>query len=132
MQEFSKRKGLAGFHKGLSRGGEILGRIHFFCYIKYGFDDWFICPHDGSDGCRCRKPKTGLLDSAVAKYALDRKECLMVGDRESDIACAKNAGMYAALLQKNKDPIRCTPEPDLMIGSLSELLLHFPRLPSEN
>ena len=26
------------------------------------FSEVFICPHTSSDGCACRKPKTGLLD----------------------------------------------------------------------
>ena len=61
-------------------------------------DDWFICPHDKNDNCSCRKPKPGLLEQAVQKYKLKREECLMVGDRETDVECARNAGIHSALL----------------------------------
>lgn len=84
-----------------------------------GADDWFICPHDKEDGCDCRKPKTGLLDAAVRKYGLLRRECAMVGDRETDIECGKAAGMFTVLYDDSgKKPTAA----DASVRSLSELL----------
>ena len=34
--------------------------------------DIFYCPHLPTDNCLCRKPRTGLIDSAVLKYNIDR------------------------------------------------------------
>ena len=84
-----------------------------------GADDWFICPHDKKDGCACRKPKTGLLDEAVRKYGLIRRECAMVGDRETDIECGRAAGMFTVLLDDSGAKLT---EADVSVRSLSELL----------
>ncbi len=83
-------------------------------FTALGMDDWFICPHDKGDGCQCRKPKTGLLDAAVQKYGMRREECVMVGDRETDVACGKAAGMRTVLLGKGESAA------DATVSSLSE------------
>ncbi len=67
-------------------------------FSSYGADVWKICPHDRADNCDCRKPKSGLLLSAAAQLNISPTECLVVGDRLSDILCAKNAGAKAALV----------------------------------
>ena len=64
----------------------------------YGASVWEICPHDDKDKCNCRKPKSGLLIRACEKLNLSPCECLLVGDRTSDIACAKNIGANAVLV----------------------------------
>jgi D,D-heptose 1,7-bisphosphate phosphatase len=68
-------------------------------------DDIFYCPHL-SEGriapynidCECRKPKTGLLMEAVQKHKLNLEECIMVGDKKSDLDLAKNAGIRGVLV----------------------------------
>lgn len=67
-------------------------------FAAYGADVWKICPHDTADGCDCRKPKSGLLLAAAKELGLAPCECLLVGDRMSDVLCAKNAGAQAALV----------------------------------
>lgn len=68
-------------------------------------DDIFYCPHL-SEGriapynidCECRKPKTGLVMEAVQKHKLNLEECIMVGDKKSDLDLAKNAGIRGVLV----------------------------------
>ena len=67
-------------------------------FRDYGADDWFICPHDKEDHCHCRKPETGLLEQAKAKYNLSMKNCLVVGDRDTDILCGKAMGCKTMLV----------------------------------
>ncbi len=67
-------------------------------FQSYGADIWEICPHDDIDKCDCRKPKSGLLLKVCERLALTPCECLVVGDRMSDILCAKNAGANAVLV----------------------------------
>ena len=62
------------------------------------FDRIFICPHRPSDNCRCRKPKTGLLDEwlsalAVNQAPFDRTQSAVIGDRETDLQLADNLGI---------------------------------------
>ena len=67
-------------------------------FTAYGVDVWKICPHDNDDRCNCRKPKSGLLLAAAEELHISPTECLVVGDRLSDILCAKNVGASAALV----------------------------------
>lgn len=48
-------------------------------------DDIFFCPHTPSDNCNCRKPRTGMLEAACAKYDVDLQHSVMVGDSQADI-----------------------------------------------
>lgn len=67
-------------------------------------DDYFICTHHpdkGFDGeivdlkidCSCRKPKPGLLFSAIQKYNIDMDKSLMIGNSESDYLASRAAGI---------------------------------------
>ncbi|MFL6577759.1 MAG: bifunctional histidinol-phosphatase/imidazoleglycerol-phosphate dehydratase HisB [Povalibacter sp.] len=57
------------------------------------FDAEFICPHFASDGCECRKPKTGLLKDFLQEHPLDRNASFVIGDRETDLQLATNLGI---------------------------------------
>lgn len=61
-------------------------------------DDIFFCPHLPEEGCRCRKPETGMLEKAKRKHFLNLKECYVIGDKESDILWGKKAGAKSILV----------------------------------
>ena len=61
-------------------------------------DDIFYCPHVPADDCTCRKPKPGMIHSAIHAYRLDAASSIMIGDSVRDIACARNAGCGRAIL----------------------------------
>ncbi len=67
-------------------------------FSAYGVDSWAICPHDTPDNCDCRKPKSGLLLRVATDLRVPLQDCLVVGDRLSDVLCAKNVGAQAALV----------------------------------
>lgn len=48
-----------------------------------------VCPHSANAGCFCRKPRPGLLYSAAVLHQLDLRDCLLIGDSNSDIAAAE-------------------------------------------
>ncbi len=56
------------------------------------FAGFFVCPHAPEDACDCRKPKPKLLLDAAAALGVDPSCCVYVGDRESDVEAARNAG----------------------------------------
>lgn len=62
-------------------------------FKEIGAVDWFICPHDTDDRCKCRKPETGLIEQAQKKYQLDLKKCYMIGDRWTDMLAGGKMGM---------------------------------------
>ncbi|MBL4838739.1 MAG: HAD-IIIA family hydrolase [Kordiimonadaceae bacterium] len=63
-------------------------------------DGFYFCPHhpegtvkELSIRCECRKPGTGMLESIAADHALDKKHCLLVGDKTSDLEAADAFGI---------------------------------------
>jgi D-glycero-D-manno-heptose 1,7-bisphosphate phosphatase len=70
-------------------------------------DDIYYCPHHPIKGkCLCRKPEGLMLEKAIAKYRLDPKQCLMIGDTERDIKAAESAGVKGLLIQPNTEKLR--------------------------
>jgi len=55
-------------------------------------DGVFYCPHD-RDECECRKPKTGLVEQARAKWDIDLAGSLLIGDSDKDAELAARCGM---------------------------------------
>jgi D-glycero-D-manno-heptose 1,7-bisphosphate phosphatase len=56
------------------------------------FAGFFVCPHAPEDDCDCRKPKPKLILDAARALGVAPEACVVVGDRESDVAAARNAG----------------------------------------
>jgi len=84
------------------------------------------CPHRPEDGCACRKPQPGLLEAALRTLGYAASECLVVGDKASDIDLGQRAGARTALVRTGygRDTERaggCTP--DLIADGLDQLAL---------
>jgi D-glycero-D-manno-heptose 1,7-bisphosphate phosphatase len=62
-------------------------------------DAIYVCVHAPADGCACRKPGTALLEAAAAEHRVDLEASFIIGDKESDIDCGKNAGVTAVLVR---------------------------------
>ena len=62
------------------------------------FDETFICPHFDSDGCDCRKPRTGLLTRFLASNHLDNASSAVIGDRATDLELAERLGLRGFLV----------------------------------
>lgn len=54
-----------------------------------------------SHPCNCRKPKPGLLLRAIRDFSLDPAQCLMIGDKVSDLQAGYAAGCRAAALVRS-------------------------------
>jgi D-glycero-D-manno-heptose 1,7-bisphosphate phosphatase len=52
----------------------------------------YVCPHDISEKCSCRKPKPGMFFQAAEDHSINLPASWMVGDASSDIAAGKAAG----------------------------------------
>jgi len=66
------------------------------------FDGWFICPHGPDDGCECRKPKPKLVFDAARAWQLDPSEIAVIGDKQSDVDAARNAGAAALRIREGR------------------------------
>ncbi len=56
-------------------------------------DGVYHCPHRPDEGCKCRKPETGLFDKVNEKYEIDYPNSWFVGDFESDREVADRMGL---------------------------------------
>jgi heptosyltransferase-2 len=65
-------------------------------------DAIYFCPHHPDDGCRCRKPATGMVDRAVSELQVDLGKAYLIGDHASDIRLAKAVGVKSILATSGK------------------------------
>lgn len=61
-------------------------------------DAVYACPHTPDAGCRCRKPRPGMLTQAAADLNLDLSRSWLVGDAVSDLEAAAAAGCHPLLV----------------------------------
>ncbi|GLU30204.1 D,D-heptose 1,7-bisphosphate phosphatase [Trinickia caryophylli] len=67
-----------------------------------------------------RKPNPGMIVRACSDLRLDPARSALVGDKPSDIAAGRAAGVGKTILLNDRgEP--CTPEPDLVVRSLAQL-----------
>lgn len=59
------------------------------------------CPHLPNSNCSCRKPKTGMIDNILKNYNIDLNNSWLIGDKNSDIQCAKNANIKNTIQVKS-------------------------------
>jgi imidazoleglycerol-phosphate dehydratase/histidinol-phosphatase len=88
------------------------------------FDAVFVCPHFQSDGCECRKPRIGLVQSYLAEIAVDLEGSAMIGDRETDLEFARNLGVRGLLVHANGSDAETWPE---VVRSLTARQAHVER-----
>jgi histidinol-phosphate phosphatase family protein len=81
----------------------------------------YYCIHRTEDNCDCRKPKSGLVKTAVAELkavglGIETAKSFFVGDTIRDIETGKNAGLKTILVfsgkekPENKDSWLCLPD----------------------
>lgn len=87
---------------------------------KYGFDEFYYCPHSPSEHCECRKPEIGMLIKARARFGIDLKRSYVIGDKDSDMLLAKSVGAKGILVRtgKQKESIYA----DLTVNNLKEAI----------
>jgi len=67
---------------------------------------WFYCPHHPRAtiealrlDCDCRKPNTGMIRQAQAKFDIDISRSFVVGDKITDLGLAYAAGAQGVLVR---------------------------------
>jgi D-glycero-D-manno-heptose 1,7-bisphosphate phosphatase len=64
-------------------------------------NDIQYCPHTPQENCECRKPKTLMIDNICLKFDIDLDKSWLIGDKNSDILCAKNANIKNTIQVKS-------------------------------
>lgn len=83
----------------------------------------YCCPHRPDEGCRCRKPDTGLVERAAAELGFAPQEGWMIGDKECDIELGQGVGARTILVltgygQRTRKNPAC--RPDFVAGDFVE------------
>jgi transaldolase len=81
-------------------------------------DDCLVCWHDDADGCRCRKPRPGLLLQAAERFGIDLTRSFLIGDRWRDIDAGSAAGCRTVLIDLGYRERPPSNAPDAKVASL--------------
>jgi D-glycero-D-manno-heptose 1,7-bisphosphate phosphatase len=64
--------------------------------------DSFYCPHhDAIEKCLCRKPKSLMLEKAIAKHNIDPAQSYFIGDSDRDMIACQQVGVKGILMPPN-------------------------------
>ena len=80
----------------ISRGllkPNILDEMHQLLRAVCRVDAIYVCPHDDSDNCLCRKPLPGMLLQAATDLSIDLNNSWMIGDRATDMQAGNAVGL---------------------------------------
>jgi D-glycero-D-manno-heptose 1,7-bisphosphate phosphatase len=72
--------------------------IHETIQADLELDAFYFCPHLPTDGCRCRKPNTGMIEQAAKNFSIDLQNSWMIGDKAIDVETGFNARIKTALV----------------------------------
>lgn len=109
----TNQSGVARGYFGMDRVEEIHQRLReLLAADGAAIDAFYVCPHHPDERCACRKPGIAMLEAAAREREADLGASLIIGDKESDIDCGRNAGMtsilvrtgYGAALEKELGP----------------------------
>ena len=98
---------------GIARGyydDEMLAKIHekmteMLSAVGGHLDGIFYCPHHPDENCKCRKPKTGLLEKAILNHNIDVSISFLIGDRMLDIEAGNKIGLKTVIIPEKIDMV---------------------------
>jgi D-glycero-D-manno-heptose 1,7-bisphosphate phosphatase len=93
--------------------------INDYVRSETGVSNFYICPHDDADQCRCRKPKPGLIEIAVSKLGIDLSKSFLVGDRWRDIEAGQSLGLPSYFIDYSYNELE-PKTPFIRVSSLLE------------
>ena len=87
-----------------------LQKIHNFLFKQakrqnVKIDGIYFCPHTPDENCECRKPKPGMILKAAQEFQIDLKNSIMIGDSNTDMEAAQQAGCDGILV-KDTDSLK--------------------------
>ena len=100
----------SGISKGLYSENDVI-KLHEYInqelkMIDAHIDDFFYSPYHPdfpdryTDLSNLRKPDIGMLKMAEKKWDFDKSKSFLIGDKETDMLCAKNFGISGFLFKE--------------------------------
>lgn len=110
LNQYGYRIALATNQSGIARGlfdmvtlNAIHDKMHRALALVGGrIDALFYCPHAAEENCRCRKPKTGMIDDIGNRFSVELNEVPAVGDSFRDLQAFAEAGCQPILVLTGK------------------------------
>ena len=99
---------------------QTVEEIHAALAGQLPIDDFFVCYHDDSDSCECRKPLPGLLFQASGQYGINLQQSFLIGDRWRDIEAGAAAGCRTVLIDYGYRERKPEHLPDAIVNSLPQ------------
>jgi D-glycero-D-manno-heptose 1,7-bisphosphate phosphatase len=79
---------------------EIHGRLKELLAAEgASLDGIYSCPHVPEERCACRKPETGLLETAAREHGFEVAESFVVGDQACDVELGRRVGARTILVR---------------------------------
>ena len=78
----------------------------------------YCCPHRPDEGCACRKPNIALVQQAARELHFDPADCIVIGDRDSDIELGRRIGAITIRLLPQVEP--AAPAADYVVADLPQ------------
>ncbi|PYS99581.1 MAG: HAD family hydrolase [Acidobacteria bacterium] len=88
-------------------------------------DAFYFCPHLPCDGCSCRKPGLGMIESAMKDFAIDLPNSWMIGDKKIDVETGQKAGTRTAMVMTGygrAHSIQMESMPDVLAEDLRDVV----------
>ena len=86
---------------------EDVEKAHNYLYNKLSkhelsVAELYYCPHHPNSGkCLCRKPEPIMLEKAIARYDVDVKNSVFIGDSARDSEAGKKVGLNTIQVKPN-------------------------------
>ena len=101
---------------------------HLASTVGVTLSGFYHCPHHPTEAegefrrqCDCRKPAPGMIRQAVLDHGINVKTSVLVGDKDSDMAAGRTAGV-ARLFKVASSSQSVTPAADVqLVAGLSEV-----------
>ena len=96
----------------ISRGELTLGQVNEMHSRLQGeltkvgaqLDALYFCPHHPEvEACICRKPEPLMIQKAMARYDIEPKSSIMIGDSPRDVEAAELAGVKGFMVKSNEN-----------------------------
>jgi len=107
---------------GIGRGYYEENKSHFFMKSMTEFfaakgvfiEGYDFCPHRPDELCICRKPKPTMIKRKLTQSGCRPDNCIMVGDKLSDVIAGRNAEITSNILISNhEEPMTMAPTEEL-------------------
>ena len=96
----------ASISKSIFSESEVVRGIEMFMAAakieRIEIDAVYICPHQDSDFCKCRKPKPAMVEQALVDFMVWPRDVRLFGNSLTDVIAGQSSGVQAFLIKQGE------------------------------